>query len=172
MSQAKFFGGAIYNNPEFKALMNSLYNPLDNMKASVAKLKASGLVDMDTMEYGQYQPVLAARDGWPRGGGAFWLREMGRARLDLSNQPNSVPLSNDEAGVVPLTRCALLDASIRKCFNSDPPICMDVDITEHKQDDPNSDTHEIRLDWDYGNGPDQAPTLLHLTMICPYRIVP
>ena len=161
MSQAKIFGGAFYNNPEFKSLMNSLYYPLENMKKSVAKLKASGQIDIETMEYGQYQPILASKDGWPRGGGDVWLREMGRARMDLSAQLNIAPLSNDEFQVVPLTRCALLDASIRKCFNSDPPICMNVDITEHKEDDPNRDTHEIRLVWEYGNGPNEVPTLLN-----------
>ncbi len=62
MSQARILGGAFYNNPEFKALMNSLYYPLENMKNSVAKLKASGQIDIETMEYGQYQPILAPRD--------------------------------------------------------------------------------------------------------------
>ena len=84
MSQARILGGAFYNNPEFKALMNGLYYPLENMKSSVAKLKASGQIDIETMEYGQYQPILAPRDRWPHGGGNAWLREMGRARVELS----------------------------------------------------------------------------------------
>lgn len=70
--------------------------------------------------------------------------------------------------MVPPTKCALLDASIRKCFNSEPPIPMKADIRQHQQDDANSDQHEIRLVWEYGNGEDKAPTLLNLTMVCPY----
>jgi hypothetical protein len=165
MSQARIFGGAIYNNPAFKALMNSLYNPLDNMKQSVATLKASNQIDIATMEYGQYQPILAAPDGWPKGGGTAWLREMGRARIDLAAQPNDVALD----GVVPLTKCGLLDASLRKCFNSDPPICININVQEHKQDEPMANTHEVRLEWVYGDGQDKAPTLFNFTMVCPYR---
>ena len=165
MSQARILGGAFYNNPEFKALMNSLYYPLENMKSSVAKLKASGQIDIETMEYGQYQPILAPRDRWPHGGGNAWLREMGRSRVELSAQPNDVALD----GVVPLTKCGLLDASLRKCFNSDPPICIKIDVMEHKQEDPKSDTHAVQLAWEYGNGQDKAPTLFKFTMICPFR---
>jgi hypothetical protein len=165
MSQATILGGRFYNNPQFKALMNSLYYPLDNMKKSVDKLKnASDQIDIETMEYGQYQPILAARDTWPNKGGAAWLREMGQARIDLSAQPNDVPLD----GTVPLTKCALLDASLRKCFNSDPPICIKIDVMEHKQDDPKADTHEVGLVWHHENGPDKPPTLLEFTMICPF----
>ena len=49
MSQARILGGRFYNNPQFKALMNSLYYPLDNMKKSVEKLKnASDQIDIET----------------------------------------------------------------------------------------------------------------------------
>jgi hypothetical protein len=65
-------------------------------------------------------------------------------------------------------KCALLDASIRKCFNSEPPIPIWMDTTQHQDDDANSDQHEIRLIWEYANGEDKAPTLLRLTMVCPY----
>jgi hypothetical protein len=169
MSQVSIFGGAFYNNEEFKCLMNGNYFPLDNMKKSVAKLKAAPeLIDIETMEYGQYQPILTPKGTWPANGGVAWLREMGQARIDLTAQPNDVKLD----GVKPLTKCALLDASLRKCFNSDPPICIKIDVKEHKLTDPNHDTHEIELVWKYENGADQPPTLLEFTMICPYRTTP
>jgi hypothetical protein len=166
MSTAKILGGAFYNNDEFKDLMNSNYFPLAKMQRSVDTLKAAkDQIDIETMEYGQYQPILAPKAGWPKGGGAAWLREMGRARIDLTAQRNDVALD----GETPLTKCALLDASLRKCFNSVPPICIKIDVKEHKQTDPMSDTHEVTLVWTYGDGQDKAPTLLEFTMICPYR---
>ncbi len=167
MAKVSIFGGAIFNNQDFKDHMNSHYFPLANMQASVAKLKAADTIDIQTMQFGQYQPVLSPLDFWPGGRGKFWLREMGKARIDLSAQPNTRPLSNDEPDVIPLTKCCLLDACVRKCFNSDPPIPMKVDITEKRSDDPDSGVHDIRLVWEYGNGTDKAPTLLNLTMVCP-----
>jgi hypothetical protein len=162
-------GGRVYNNQNFKDLMNNNYWPVDNMRKSIAILKASDQIDLETMEFGQYQPILSPRTTWPNRTGNYWLKEMGRARIQLTAQPNSTPLSNDEPKVVPLTRCALLDACVRKCFNSEPPIPMKVDVTEHQQSDDNADQHEIRLEWEYDNGQDQAPTLLRLTMVCPYK---
>jgi hypothetical protein len=97
------------------------------------------------------------------------MREMGFARLQLTAQPNNLPLSRDEPGVIPLTRCALLDASLRKCFNSEPPIPMIIDVTQKQEGAPNPDQHDIKLVWEYGkDGNDQVPTLLRFTMICPY----
>ncbi|WP_063200503.1 hypothetical protein [Bradyrhizobium sp. AT1] len=160
--------GGIYDDQNYKNLMNANYYPLENMKKSVARLKASKQIDIETMEYGQYQPILSPLDTWPNGSGKVWFRALGHARLQLTAQPNTTPLSNDERVVVPPTKCALLDASIRKCFNSEPPIPMKADIRQHQQDDANSDQHEIRLVWEYGNGEDKAPTLLNLTMVCPY----
>ncbi|SEN88528.1 hypothetical protein [Bradyrhizobium sp. OK095] len=162
--------GSIYDDQHYKDLMNGNYYPLDNMKKSVARLKASGQIDIETMEYGQYQPILSPLETWPNGSGKVWFKALGHARLQLTAQPNTMPLSNDERVVVPPTKCALLDASIRKCFNSEPPIPMKADITQHQKDDANSDRHEIRMVWEYGNGDDQAPTLLNLTMVCPYVV--
>lgn len=68
--------------------------------------------------------------------------------------------------MVPLTKLGLLDATVRKCFNSEPPIPMQVDIQEQPQDSPNAAQHDIRLVWTYGS--DGIPTLLRFTMICPY----
>ncbi|QPF83188.1 hypothetical protein IC762_26200 [Bradyrhizobium genosp. L] len=160
----RLFGAKIYNNQAYKDAMNKNYFPLSAMKTSVATLQASSLIHMDTMEYGQYQPILTPLNTWPNGAGAFWMKEMGLARLDLTNQPNSTPLSQDEPTVIPLTRCALLDACIRKCFNSTPdPIPMIIDIV----DLPAGETvHQIKLVWEYQDGSDR-PTLLRFTMCCP-----
>lgn len=169
MSQIKIFGAGVFNNQQFKDHMNSHYYPLDKMKKSVEKLKASNQIDIETMEFGQYQPVLSPLDVWPDGKGKFWMREMGRARMQLSAQPNNTPLSNDEPDVIPLTRCALLDASVRKCFNSQPPIPMLIDVMQKPEDAPNPDQHDIRLVWEYAkDGKDKVPTLLRLTMVCPF----
>ena len=64
------------------------------------------------------------------------MRKMGRARIQLSDQPNNIPLSRDEPNVIPLTRCALLDAAVRKCFNSEPPIPMLINVQQKPFDAP------------------------------------
>ena len=159
--------GAIYDNEQFKQLMNGNYFPLENMKRSVAILKASDQIDIRTMEWGQYQVILTPRERWPDRTANAWFKSFGQARIQLSAQQNATPLSMDERVVVPPSKCALLDASIRKCFNSEPPIPMWMDTRQHEREAANSEQHEIRLVWEYGNGEDRAPTLLRLTMICP-----
>ena len=128
--------------------MDSNYYPLDNMKKSVATLKNSNNIDIETMEFGQYQPILAPTEINPSGP-KFWLQNVGHARVQLTAQPNNEPLSKDEPDVVPLTKCALLDACVRKCFNSDPPICMQVNVTQKAKDDPDPTLHDILLEWEY-----------------------
>ena len=120
-------GGSIYETDKFKQAMDSNYYPLDNMKKSVATLQNSNNIDVATMEFGQYQPILAPTEINPSGP-KFWLKNVGNARVQLTAQANTKPLSKDQPDVVPLTKCALLDASVRKCFNSDPPICMQVNV--------------------------------------------
>jgi hypothetical protein len=90
---------------------------------------------------------------------------VGRARVQLCAQPNTRPVSDDDPAV-PLTKCALLDACVRKCFNSEPPICMQVNVTQKGKDDPDPTQHDILLVWDYEKG-SKVPTLLNLTMVCP-----
>ena len=171
MSQVQIFGAGVFNSQQFKDHMNSHYYPLENMKKSVAKLKASDQIDIQTMQYGQYQQILSPLDVWPGGKGKFWMREMGRARMQLSDQPNNIPLSRDEPDVVPLTRCALLDAAVRKCFNSEPPIPMLIDVQQKPFDAPDPDQHDITLVWEYGkDGKEKVPTLLRWTMICPFIV--
>jgi hypothetical protein len=159
----------MFTSAAFKGHMNQHYFPLENMRKSVAKLKASSNIYLPALEYGQYQPILAPLDGWPKGSGSQWMKEMGMTRLDLTAQPNCEPLSNDEPDNIPLTRCALLDAAVRKCFNSDPPIPMLVDVAQKAQDESGSDVHSIKINWEYGNGNDKTPTILNLMIICPYR---
>lgn len=167
MTLVTVLGGAVYDNPAFINLMNANYADQAAMERSVAKLKASNLIDLETMQFGQYQPILSDTSRWPNDGGRRWLREMGGARIDLMEQPNGTPLSNDERSVVPLTKCGLLDACVRKCFNSTPPIPITIYVTQQKHDAPDSKRHDILLDWEYGNGQTNAPTRLHLTMVCP-----
>lgn len=162
-----FFGGRVFDSKQFKDSMNSHYYPLENMKATVELLKGRDDVDLATIQYGQYQAILAPA-AINMKGHKFWLREMGFARIQLTAQPNSTPLSKDEPAVIPLTRCALLDASIRKCFNSVPPIPMLIDVRQKTPDDPNPDQHSVDLVWDYEAG--NVPILLHFTMICPFKV--
>src|SRR5262249_45456915 len=120
------FGGMCFNDQRFKDFMNNFYNPAENMKTTVDTLKAANL-DLTTIEWGDYQPVLANPLNWPTPplcppGSFSWTAFKNSARRDLSEEVNSAPLSEDEPDVVPPTRCALLDAAIRKCFNSIPPI--------------------------------------------------
>jgi hypothetical protein len=159
-------GGRVYESGDFKKAMDSHYYPLENMKRSVEILTKSQNIDIATMEYGQYQPILAPAEINPNGPKA-WLKHMGFARVQLTALPNAQPLSMDEPDVVPLTKCALLDASVRKCFNSSPPICMQVNVTQKGRNSADPDLHDILLEWEYAPG-SNVPTLLNLTMVCPY----
>ena len=164
MLQMMMMGGRVYEASGFKRAMDSHYYPLDSMKQSVEILTNSQGIDIATMEFGQYQPILAATEINQKGP-KFWLQNVGRARVQLTAQPNKDPVSEDDP-TVPLTRCALLDASVRKCFNSDPPICMSVNVTQKGKGDPDPTLHDILLVWDYDAG-SKVPTLLNLTMVCP-----
>ena len=159
-------GAKVYETGEFKRAMDSHYYPLENMKQSVDVLQKSNNIDIATMEFGQYQPILAPANINP-GGPKPWLKNVGFARVQLTAQPNSTPLSKDQPDVVPLTKCALLDACVRKCFNSAPPICMQVNVTQKAKDSKDPDLHDILLEWEYAAG-SNVPTLLNLTMVCPY----
>jgi hypothetical protein len=159
-------GARAYETSSFKSAMDSNYFPLDRMKQSVETLKNSQNIDIATMEFGQYQPILSPAQINPNGP-KEWLKNVGVARVSLTDQANTEPLSKDEPGVIPLTKCALLDATVRKCFNSSPPICMTVNVTQKAKGDPDPDAHDILLEWEYAAG-SNVPTLLNLTMVCPY----
>ena len=164
MLQMMMMGGKVYETSSFKQAMDSNYYPLTSMQKSVDILKNSPNIDIATMEFGQYQPILAPTPINQKGP-KFWLQNMGRARIQLNAQANTDPVSLDDP-TVPLTKCARLDACVRKCFNSDPPICMQVNVTQKSKDDPDPMLHDILLVWNYDPG-SKLPTLLNLTMVCP-----
>jgi hypothetical protein len=157
-------GAKVYETSSFKQAMDSNYYPLESMKKSVDILTNSQNIDIATMEFGQYQPILAPQQINPSGP-KTWLQNVGRARVQLNAQANDQQVCKDDP-TVPLTKCARLDACIRKCFNSDPPICMQVNVTQKAKDAPDPALHDIILEWEYGAGGD-VPTLLNLTMVCP-----
>ena len=45
---------------------------------------------------------------------------------------------------------------------------MQVNVTQRAKDDPDADKHDILLEWEYPPG-SNVPTLLILTMVCPYH---
>ncbi len=164
MLQMMMMGGRVFETSEFKTAMDSHYYPLESMQQSVTILKNSQNIDIKTMQFGEYQPILAAKEINQKGA-KFWLENVGRARVQLCAQPNSRAVSEDDP-TVPLTKCALLDACVRKCFNSEPPICMNVNVTQKAPGDPDPTLHDILLEWDYDPG-SKVPKLLNLTMVCP-----
>ena len=161
-------GGTVFMTSAFKNYWSQHYDSVENMRKSVETLKKSPAIHLPTLEYGRFQPILAPMDGqWP-GGLKLYMREMRAARVDLTAQPNDAARSRDEPNVKPLTRCALLDATLRKCFNSEPPIPMDVDVEQKAEAAADRDVHSVKLVWTYKEGSD-VPVRLHFTMICPYR---
>ena len=60
-------GGKVYETSSFKQAMDSNYYPLESMKKSVDILKNSQNIDIETMEFGQYQPILAPQQINPNG---------------------------------------------------------------------------------------------------------
>ena len=164
MARIGFFSSKIYDQ-KFQDHINFYYSPAE-IKTSVEKLDTSDKIDLASLEYGQYQPILSDLDSWPGKSGQFWRAMVSKARLSLTNQGSTDALSNDEPHVKPLTRCALLDAAVRKCFNQKPPIPMKIKVTEKEPGTAKSDQHDIDLKWTYGA--DGRPTFLYLTMICPY----
>ena len=60
-------GGRVYETGAFKKAMDSHYYPLENMKQSVEILTNSQDIDIATMEFGQYQPILAPDQINPNG---------------------------------------------------------------------------------------------------------
>ena len=93
--------GRVYEGKDFKTAMDSNYFPLDNMKTSVEKLANSPNIDIATMEFGQYQPILSPGQVNPNGP-KEWLKHVGSARVSLTAQANTKPFSKDEPNVIPL----------------------------------------------------------------------
>ena len=65
--------------------------------AGLRLLEGRNFNDSDVVEFDGDKDTTATK--WPQGSAKHWHKEKGRARLDLSTQPNSVPLSTDEPGV-------------------------------------------------------------------------
>lgn len=168
MAKARILGGTVFRTPEFKAFWMKHLGSVDAMRKSIETLKASPYIYVPALEYGRYQPILEKLDNWPDDSGRLWIKDMGIARVHLADQPNTTPLSKDQPDVVPLTRLALLDATIRKCFNSDPPIPIEIYADERQETVAGGKTHTVELRWDYGNGDDKPPTRLHFKMNCPW----
>jgi hypothetical protein len=166
---AKIAGMEQYRSPNYRAFWQDYTGSVEVMRKAVATLKASPYVDLPTLEYGRYQTLLVPLDKWEKLGSGFWAKEVGRARLELMNQLNNESLSKDEPNVKPFTRLALLDAAIRKCFNSEPPIPIEATAAQKKQDDVDRDVHTFVHQWEYDNGNDKPPTFLRYTMTCPYK---
>ena len=140
--------GRVYQGKDFKTAMDSNYYPLENMKNSVddADKLAEHRYRDDGVRSVSADPVTGS--GKPeRSQGVAEARRFCPRQLDGSGQQHAV--SKDEPDVVPLTKCALMDASVRKCFNSTPPICMQVNVTQRAKDDPDADKHDILLVWEY-----------------------
>ena len=156
-------GGVVFTNAAFIAYINNFYNPLSHMQNSKNALLAHKL-DLTKIKWGDYQEILSPLGIWPGRSGGSWHVLRDQARLDLSSLPNTQRLTRDDPTPYP-TRVDLLDAAVRKCFNSDPPIPMLIDINDKKAGDDNPLLHDIVLDWDYGE--DGSPTLLKWTMRCP-----
>ena len=162
--------GSDYAEPVFKRLMNARYGSEDALRQSVADLdKRPYEIDRSTMEYGQYQPILVPFDQWPSGAAEKWRSVVGEMRIHLMEQDNKEGLP-EETGRAPMTRCGLLDAAIRKCFNSTPPIPFAIDVCQQEQGSENEKTHTIMLGWDHTPG--SPPRRLTLTIICPYGFHP
>ena len=161
-------GVSVYQGAPFKNFWTQFFGSVDAMRRSIATLNASPDIHLPALQYGQYQPILVPLQNWVDFGSEHWAKEMGTARLHLTEQANTQPLSNDEPSNVPLTRCALLDAAIRKCFNSEPPIPIDNNVRQKKKDEAGADTHGIEVSWDYA-ADGKTPTRLRYTMVCPYR---
>jgi hypothetical protein len=161
-------GVSVYQGAPFKNFWSQFCGSVDAMRRSIDTLKGSQDIFLPALEYGQYQPVLVPLQNWVDFGSQQWVKEVGKARLDLTAQPNTQALSNDEPANVPLTRCALIDAAVRKCFNSEPPIPIDNNVRQKKKDEANADLHAIEVSWDYA-ADGKTPTMLHYTMVCPYR---
>jgi hypothetical protein len=159
---------AIYQGAPFKNFWTQFCGSVDAMRRSIETLSGSSDIHLPTMEYGQYQPILVPLQNWVDFGSQHWAREVGKARLDLTRQPNTQPLSNDEPTNVPLTRCALIDAAVRKCFNAEPPIPIDNNVRQKRKDEADADLHAIEVKWDYATD-GKTPTKLVYTMVCPYR---
>lgn len=151
--------------------MGDLYKTPERMKCTIGLLREAekdGLIDIATMEYGQYQPILANLHGDLK---KKWLHEMGILRMELSAQGNVNPADTTRPIMVPGDRrvyasvCSLLDASVRKCFNEE--LCMDVVSRDKTEMDGDQDIHNIDLNWIPNDATNEDKWRLSVTIKCP-----
>lgn len=163
MAEKSFFAG-FYADPKFLDAMNKNYTS-EAMKQSVRALKSHASFSLSTMKWGEYQQILTPREKWPPRTFELWHESMLAARDSLATQRNMLHLAPDDAAV-PLTKCDLADAVIRKCFNSVPPIqiVIAVEVKDAAAADPTA--HDLKIEWTTIAG--GAPSL-NFTMICPYE---
>jgi len=164
--------GLHYRSNQFNNFINGLYDPADNMIATVKRLKrAKGADFVKTMKWGDYQPHLAPDQAWPEQTRQHWERSVALARQSLAAQPSSRALHRN-ASLVPEHKCELLDAAVRLCFNSklpgqsSPGIPITVKVLNKTPSDPAPEAHDVTLRWRY-DPETQQPIRLYLTMVCP-----
>jgi|GEM_PF-1120411 hypothetical protein len=172
-----------YDTPTFSAFVNDLYASAEQMQANVDTLthpltgpytKTRGRANsIQTIRWGDYQPILAPLDTWPGVTGERWVKAAAEARRSLMQVANTDPVDDRDPGNIPKTRCDLLDALVQKCFNTPaagqvkPGIPMVIDVTEKPSTDLNRDLHDIVYHWQ--TDAEGNPTLLYLTMVCAYQ---
>ncbi|MGE9008777.1 hypothetical protein ACO2JO_09375 [Leptospira interrogans] len=162
MAEKSFFAG-FYQDPKFIDAMNANYTTKE-MPNSVKRLKEHAGFNLATMKWGDYQPILTPSHKWPGKTYQLWQESMQAARDSLAKQPNMLQLSPSDAAV-PATKCDLADAVIRKCFNSEPPIQIIIDVMVKKATDTDPALHDVKTEWTSVN---KEPTL-KFTMVCPYE---
>src|ERR1700759_3156327 len=75
---------AIYQGAPFKNFWSQFCGSVDAMRRSIDTLNASPDIDVPTLEYGQYQPILVPLQNWVDFGSQHWAKETGGARLHLT----------------------------------------------------------------------------------------
>jgi hypothetical protein len=165
--------GMLYADSAFTDLMNANYFPVENMIASVQKLRAEMGEDyVRNIKWGDYQKRLTPDAQWPSPLAAQrWEAAVRAARASLERQPNKKAIAPDDARV-PGDKCAYLDATIQKCFNvvmpgqTYPGIPIRIGVQERLPGDPDAALHDIFLSWVREPGTDLVRHL-ELTMVCP-----
>ncbi len=168
--------GLKYRTTAFGTIVNSFYNPVENMIASVKLLTKleGGAAFLRTMKWGDYQPILVTALGktWPQDTSeTTWKKDSAAARASLATQTNARTL-HKSTKAVPVSKCDLLDEAVRLCFTStvpgqkSPGIPMAIKVELKGANDADKTAHNLLLRWTYdANG---APVKLALTMVCPY----
>ena len=173
MAGFQLLSGFIYDE-KYKKMINSYLFPVEDGDWSVERIQVEMGADfLKTIKWGDYQAVLQSVKSWPGKSGDLWQKSVDYARNDLTNIKNFENSSAlDEE--IPDDKCALLDACVRKCFNTvapgqeKPGIPIVVDVKTRSPQDPLKDQHDIQLNWTY-DADRKYVAQLNLTMVCPYR---